>query len=186
MKLHTFSLDNDTYSLNLDSLRERISVQSQINKKTRKHFEWFKESTGNQNWVLYDSDIYSIDYDKFGNGYLHYRESCGAEPSMPINASSFYRMFYCCNNITEIDLSHFNTSTVVNMDYLFYNCKALVDVRLSGWDFSQVTTMRCAFARCKSLDNVVITDYPRIDLSTSRLFYLSRTQFFILEVEVEE
>ena len=43
-------------------------------------------------------------------------------------------MFYGCKDITEIDLSNFDTSLVTLMDYMFYNCYSLSSLNLSNFN----------------------------------------------------
>ena len=52
-----------------------------------------------------------------------------------------YTMFYSCDQIIEMDLSHFNSSEVINMGYMFDNCEKLYKIDLSGFDTSLVTDM---------------------------------------------
>ena len=44
------------------------------------------------------------------------------------------KMFYFCNDITEIDLSNFDTLNVINMSYMFYSCSKLYSLNLSNFD----------------------------------------------------
>ena len=86
-------------------------------------------------------------------------------------------MFYNCSNITEIDLSNFdfsniidmshifsectslkriefgdiNTQNVVDMSYMFYNCTSLDSLELSGFHISKVENMEYMFFNCISL-----------------------------------
>ena len=39
------------------------------------------------------------------------------------NISNCSKMFYRCSDISEIDLSYFYSSQVIDMSYMFYNCK---------------------------------------------------------------
>ena len=54
-------------------------------------------------------------------------------------------MFYECSNITEIDLSHFDSSNVTEMVFMFGNCSSLQYLNLSNFDTSQVTDMFAMF-----------------------------------------
>ena len=37
-------------------------------------------------------------------------------------------MFNGCSNLTTLDLSNFNTSSVTNMSYMFYRCSSLTSI----------------------------------------------------------
>ena len=44
-------------------------------------------------------------------------------------------MFSCCFNITNLDLSSFDTKNVTDMSYMFYNCNKLTNLYLSSFDY---------------------------------------------------
>ena len=52
--------------------------------------------------------------------------------------TSTYRMFYECDDIIEIDLSHFDTSNVENMNYMFSGCTSLTSLNLTNFNTSSV------------------------------------------------
>ena len=52
-----------------------------------------------------------------------------------------YGMFEGCSNLTNLDLSTFDTSKVTNMAGMFYGCSSLVSLDLSSFDTSNVTHM---------------------------------------------
>lgn len=77
--------------------------------------------------------IESVDF--ISNWYLN--------PLLPsIGISS---MFFGCESLTSIDLSHWNTSNVTLMNRMFANCPSLNSVNTTGWDTSNVTTMQLMF-----------------------------------------
>ena len=63
-------------------------------------------------------------------------------------------MFYNCTSLgSVIGLSGFRTGSVTDMGYMFCNCPLLVSVNdLSGWDTSSVTCMEYMFYGCSSLN----------------------------------
>ena len=54
-------------------------------------------------------------------------------------------------NVVSIDLSHFDSSSVENMEYLFYNCDALKILDLSNFNMQQVTNAGDMFTGLTSL-----------------------------------
>ena len=60
-------------------------------------------------------------------------------------------MFYKCINITEIDLSHFDTSEVTEMLAMFYHCDHLTSINLSNLNTKNVNNMGAMFDYCYSL-----------------------------------
>ena len=68
-------------------------------------------------------------------------------------------MFYGCKNITNIDLSLFNTQNVTNMIGMFNGCCNLTNVDLSSFNTQNVTNMASMFNGCDNLINIDITTF---------------------------
>lgn len=82
-----FRVEGKEYSLRIVSKEEMQRVKEEVNKNSKYTYDWFKEESGNHNWVLYNTDMYEIsNYE--GNRYLHYIELNGLPPVVPINATS--------------------------------------------------------------------------------------------------
>lgn len=149
MKRITFTIDGHSFStdfssgfsqdpntdLNTEEEREEIIEErekciKEISEVTSKHYGWYKEITGNKNWILYDTEQYEVrDYDDiehlvFGRylldaeTFLCVRKDFKGKLHLPINASTCSFMFVD-SNVHEIDLTEFDTTNVVNMDYMF-------------------------------------------------------------------
>lgn len=186
-KVLTFTLNKKSYTLNTDSMQERVRILREIYHDTGESFGWMQEDTGNHHWVLFNVKMYSVKRDKYDKKYLNYRDTCGLTPTMPINATSYYRLFCKCDNLKELDLSHFCIDNIVNLNYIFYNCKNLKVLRLAGWTFNQVISMRGAFAMCKNLREISVTEIPvkLLDKEKKTLFKRCGTQCFLLEAQVK-
>ena len=88
------------------------------------------------------------------------------------NINNCSNMFAQCIDITEIDLSHFNSSEIINMSFMFYNCTALTSINLSNLDTSQVTNMQSMFNRCASLISLNLSNFNTSQVITLRsMFY---------------
>lgn len=149
MKRITFTIDGHSFStdfstdpninlntdLNTEEEREEIIEErekciKEILEITGKHYGWYKEITGNKNWILYNTEQYEIrNYDDiehlvFGRylldaeTFLCVRKDFKGKLHLPINASTCSFMFVDIN-VSEIDLTEFDTTNVVNMDYMF-------------------------------------------------------------------
>ena len=57
-------------------------------------------------------------------------------------------MFYCCENLNNLNLSSFDTKNVSNMSYMFYGCNNLNNLDLSSFDTNNVTNIKSIFYRC--------------------------------------
>lgn len=141
MKRITFTIDGHSFSQDFSSdlsieeereeiLEEREKCVKEISEITGKHYDWYKEITGNKNWILYNTEQYEIrNYDDiehlvFGRylldaeTFLCVRKDFKGKLHLPINASTCSFMFVDIN-VPEIDLTEFDTTNVVNMDYMF-------------------------------------------------------------------
>ena len=82
------------------------------------------------------------------------------------NLNNSINMFRGCSNITEINLSNFNTSQVTSMSQMFRNCFSLVSLNISNIDTSQVLSMSYMFCNCSSLKFLDISNINTIKVTT--------------------
>ncbi len=75
------------------------------------------------------------------------------------NVTNMYAMFSECNNLVDLDVSHFNTSKVTNMKSMFQNCINLLGLDLVTFDTSKVTNMVYMFMNCQSLIELNVTSF---------------------------
>ena len=68
-------------------------------------------------------------------------------------------MFYNLTNITEIDLSNFDTSKVTEMVGMFYECSSLISLNLDGINTSLLTNMDYMFSNCNKLDFINLESF---------------------------
>lgn len=66
------------------------------------------------------------------------------------------QMFKACYSLPNIDLTHFNTDKVTEMDQMFYACWSLTTLDLSEFNTSSVATMYQMFMSCNSLQTVYV------------------------------
>ena len=170
-----FSLDGKDYCFNVNSEKERRRVKEEINANSLVQYDWFDEETGEEHWVLYNTEMYEIK-----DFHLHYKEGSLLAPVIPINATSCYAMFRDCSHTLSLDLGDFNTSNVVDMDYMFARCSNFITLDLSGFNTSKVTEMRSMFEHCTAL---LYLDLSRFDTSKvtdmNSMFYRCSNATFI-------
>lgn len=111
-------------------IEEREKCVKEILEVTGRHYSWYKENTGNKNLILYDTEQYEvrnfddIKYLVLNNRlmdvktFLCVRRDFKGKLHLPINASTCSFMFVDIN-VSEIDLTEFDTTNVINMDYMF-------------------------------------------------------------------
>lgn len=160
-----FSIGDTKYIVDLYNEDARKECRLKLNEDTGRDFNWFKEETGLNNWVLYDSKMYAVEHD--GNYlFLHYIEDCGKDPIIPINASSCHRMFSNYKILTELDFNSFSTVNVIIMDYMFADSLYFEHLDLSSFNTANLRTMNYMFKGCTNLLSVKLDsfDTSNVDL----------------------
>lgn len=145
MKRITFTIDGHSFSQDFSQdhntdfstaeereeiIEEREKCVKEILEVTGRHYSWYKENTGNKNLILYDTEQYEvrnfddIKYLVLNNRlmdvktFLCVRRDFKGKLHLPINASTCSFMFVDIN-VSEIDLTEFDTTNIVDMDYMF-------------------------------------------------------------------
>ena len=101
------------------------------------------------------------------------------------NFNSTANMFFKCDNINEIVLSHFDTSQVANMESMFWYCESLIILNLTNFNTSKVINMNSMFSFCKNLNSLYLSSFDtsstkemgRMFSVCEKLEYLDLTKF---------
>ena len=75
------------------------------------------------------------------------------------NINSTQCLFYECRDITEIDLSNFDSSNVAKMDNMFYDCPKLQSINFGDFNTSNVIKMFSMFEGCASLTSLNLSSF---------------------------
>lgn len=130
MEKLTFTIDGYSFSTAFNTAAKREQCAEKILSTTGRHYSWYKENTGNKNLILYDTEQYEvrnfddIKYLVLNNRlmdvktFLCVRRDFKGKLHLPINASTCSFMFVDIN-VSEIDLTEFDTTNIVDMDYMF-------------------------------------------------------------------
>lgn len=86
------------------------------------------------------------------------------------HVTNMSQMFKNCENMTNLDLSEFNTSKVTNMSHMFEWCRQLKIPDFSNFDMSNVTDISHMFMRCNEL-----TSSDLLNLDTSNVTNMNGT-----------
>ena len=68
-------------------------------------------------------------------------------------------MFYCCGQLTELNLTGMNTANVTTMREMFSGCQSLTALALTGFDTTNVTDMYGMFMDCASLTELDVSGF---------------------------
>ena len=91
-------------------------------------------------------------------------------------------MFYNCNNLKSLNVSHFDTSHVLGMDFMFNQCESLESLDVSHFVTSQVTTMRSMFENCVSLKGLDVSHFSTSQVSNMQNMFKECKSLKILDV----
>ena len=93
------------------------------------------------------------------------------------------RMFENCINITNLDLSNFDTSQVTSMNAMFDSCSSLTNLDVSNFNTSNVTNMGYMFSGCSSLTNLDVNgfDTGKVERTEDMFRYCSNLETIYCE-----
>lgn len=149
--------------LNLNDEQELPTVDSEANIASGV----IDEDYGQITWVIDNSgklivtgtgDVISPN----SGGYFpwdDYRESIISAVISVTGMTTSAGMFYNCGNMTQIDLSNFDTSQITNMGGMFQGCSSLTALDLSNFDTSSVTNMNAMFEGCSNLKELDLSSF---------------------------
>lgn len=104
-------------------------------------------------------DFTNVTSINFGNNF---------DTSKVTNMSS---MFYGCENLATLDISHFDTSKVTSMFGMFDGCKKLVDLDVSRFNTSKVTNMGTMFGRCENLTTLDVSHFDTSKVTNMQFMF---------------
>ena len=98
------------------------------------------------------------------------------------NINNCSHMFYSCYDITEIDLSNFDSSKVKNMSYMFYDCQQLSSLNLHNFNTSNVINMDSMFYRCYKLSSLNLSNFETSKVIDMNNMFFGCKQLFSLDL----
>jgi len=158
-----------------DSIPSRKGVNYLIQEEYRYEF--------NESLIIRPNDTIEIHFynnikslDNFFNGNkdnycrsIIYVDLSHFDSSLVMNTES---MFSSCDRLEEINFTNFDTSSVTNMENMFFDCSSLKSLELSHFDTSKVENMGYIFCRCESLMSLDLSNFDTPKLTNrDKMFY---------------
>ena len=150
--------DGDKFNLALKTLAGDVTNNSPLyNNSTITSIQRSLTSpTDNDNVVIVSADNSKKDvYAWYDNGTIYIYSDVD---KIYMNEYSGH-LFAGFKNITALDLSYYDTSNVINMQYMFYNMSSLTNLDVSSFDTSSVISMPCMFDNMSSLTNLDVSNF---------------------------
>ncbi|EKZ4334410.1 BspA family leucine-rich repeat surface protein [Listeria monocytogenes] len=100
-----------------------------------------------------------------------------------LDTSSVTNMSYMFdrNDLTSLDLSSFDTSSVTDMTFMFYNCTG-ISLDLSNFDTSSVTTMYGMFHYCKDLTSLDLSNFNTSNVTSMGVMFSNTSAMTSLDL----
>ena len=111
-------------------------------------------------------DCYSLTSINFGDNFV---------TSNVVNMS----FMFSNNSLIELDLRHFDTRKVKNMQYMFYKCGNLKSLDITSFDISQVTTIFYMFSYCTSLTSLDLHNFDFNKFTSPAIMFYCKSLKFI-------
>ena len=77
-------------------------------------------------------------------------------------------LFFECKELTSIDLSHFNSKNVTNMQCMFEGCHKLESINLTNFNTEMVNNMRSVFNSCWALKKLDLSSFNTQNVKSYR------------------
>ena len=193
--------DNTNKDKNIIFPGGEIKMKIKIEKDDVGKNIYFLDNTDGKIWVVKDTKNKNGEYDKIKEEQHHYFLKDINESNVELyindkkhNFEKYFKfdkegeyvillkfkillsdcsyMFYHCSNLTNIDLSSFNSKNVTNMSNMFSWCFSLTNIDLSSFNTENVTNMSNMFSGCSNLTNIDLSSFNTKNVTNmSYMFY---------------
>lgn len=99
------------------------------------------------------------------------------------NVKNMYGVFCNCENLTELDISEWDTSSCTEMGWMFQGCKKLKTLDLSKWDLSKVTSTYAMFQNCYELENFSVKNWKTGSVEDMSFMWYGCSSFKTIDFE---
>ena len=123
--------------------------------------------------LIFNETIVSSENMFYGSNNMTEIDLSKFDFSRVVNASF---MFRGCTNLKKINFENINTSSVINMKGLFHTCETLTSINLSNFDTSLVTIMEGMFYLCSNLISIDLTNFNTTRVKSFRLLFYKCTK----------
>ena len=164
-------LTNKTYYHELQGYTLYIAAEGGINAKyCAQLFSGFTNLKD-----IYFNDCFHTDYAESMQKMFYYCEELTELDLSGLqtgHVQSMKEMFFACNNLTHLDLSNLDTANVTSMEKMFNFCKRLQSLNLQGFNTAKVTNMSHMFYQAYALKELNLSSFDTSAVKDmSSMFY---------------
>ena len=91
-------------------------------------------------------------------------------------------LFNGCSSLTELDISNFNTSLTTSMEHMFSGCGLLKNLSVESFNVSLVTSMEYLFANCYSLQSLNLSNFDTSNVVNMRHMFENCSKLLSLDL----
>ena len=97
-------------------------------------------------------------------------------------------MFSGCSNLKHINLSNFDVSNIMQMEYMFYDCNSLSSLDLSNFKMNTLQSINFMFYNCSSLEYLDISsfDFDHLLQYDSIFYFTDKLKYINLGIGNDE
>ena len=155
------TFDSDTETLTFEKYEgESLPSESEWVEDGKSVFEMFKYDCQNiKNIVINESfkTFTPTTLCRFFGGLVKLETITGLEYLNTANVTDMSLLFDNCQELTSLDVTHFNTAKVTNM-YRMFNACGLTSLDLSNFNTAKVENMELMFSGCSNLKTIYASD----------------------------
>ena len=145
------------------------------------------ENTNIPAWAGYNSAKTSITKVVFDSSFKEYKPTDtkywfnyltklktieGIENLNTEQVTSMSYMFFGCESLTSLDVSHFNTANVTMMSFMFNGCQSLTSLDVSNFNTANVDMMTNMFGYCSALTSLDLSNFNTAKVTDTRYMFI--------------
>lgn len=92
-------------------------------------------------------------------------------------------MFFNCESLTSLDLSHFKTDNVTDMGWMFAYCSGLISLDLNHFETSNVTNMRYMFSHCSSFKSLDLSHFNTANVTNMESIFSGCDELINIKID---
>ena len=99
-----------------------------------------------------------------------------------VGAGSLKSIFQGLENLTEVDLSNYDTSSITDMSYMFHDSYLITSINLNNINTSLVEDMSCMFYFCDSLKDLDLSSFITTKVINMSLMFFGCSEITSLNI----
>lgn len=140
-----------------------VEPEKPIAQDTYKDITWSIDKNGKL--LVEGTGDFSASTGEYRIPWYAYRENIKTAEIKVKGMTDASYMFASCGNLTDVDLSEFDTSSVTNMRDMFAFCRSLAKIDVSQFDTRNVTDMGFMFYCCENLISLDVSNFHTENVS---------------------